>query len=100
MIEKFTKINTIEGYSYLLLMFVAMPLKYIFAYPIATKVVGSIHGLLFAIFLIYLALSIFKYKFDKKFSALLFIASLVPFGTFYTTKKLVEYKSKLNIGSN
>ncbi len=90
--DKFRLINFIEGISYLILLFVAMPLKYIFEYPIATKVSGMLHGVLFIIFLILLSQAIQKYKFSAKFGIILFIASLIPFGTTWSDKKLKAYK--------
>ncbi|MBN2781886.1 MAG: DUF3817 domain-containing protein, partial [Campylobacterales bacterium] len=43
-IKKFSLINTFEGYSYILLLFVAMPLKYMAGYPLAVKIAGMLHG--------------------------------------------------------
>ncbi len=91
-LDKFRLINFIEGISFLVLLFIAMPLKYMFDYPMATKIVGMTHGVLFIIFLIMLSQAIQEYKFSKKFSITLFIASLVPFGTTWTDKKLKELK--------
>ncbi len=90
--DKFRLINFIEGISYLVLVFIAMPLKYMFDYPIATKISGMTHGILFIIFLIMLSQAMQKYKFDIKFSVILFIASLIPFGTTWTDRKLKAYK--------
>ena len=93
-IEKFRLINFIEGISYLILLFIAMPLKYMLDIPIATKIMGMTHGVLFIIFLIMLSQSIQKYKFSTKFSIILFIASLLPFGTTWTNKLLKEFIEK------
>ena len=93
--DKFRLINFIEGISYLILLFVAMPLKYIFEYPIATKISGMLHGVLFIIFLIMLSQAIQKYKFSVKFSVILFVASLVPFGTTWSDKRLKEFDCKI-----
>lgn len=45
-------VSLLEGISYLLLLLVAMPLKYVFDQPEAVRVVGSAHGALFVFFLI------------------------------------------------
>ena len=94
-LDNFIKINTIEGTSYLILIFIAMPLKYILHYDIATKIVGMIHGILFVIFILLLLFSIQKYKFDLKLSIIFFIASLIPFGTIYNNKKLKKMKFEI-----
>ncbi len=90
LLQRFRQIGFIEGISYLVLLFVAMPLKYIWMYPLAVKFVGMAHGVLFVLYMILLVKAMQKYKWSFKFSALLFLASLVPFGTFYTDGKLKD----------
>lgn len=84
----FLKIGKIEGYSYLVLVFIAMPLKYIFLIPEYIRPVGSLHGALFVAFMILLAIMFFKVKMSFKKAFLSFLLSLVPFGTFFL-KRLV-----------
>ena len=48
--SRFRLISFVEGISYLLLVFIAMPLKYMFDYPLAVKIVGMGHGVLFILF--------------------------------------------------
>jgi len=91
-VKKFGLINTIEGYSYLALLFVAMPLKYLLDIAIAVKIVGMIHGILFIIFCILLAIAWQETKWSIKESILFFIASLIPFGTFFTKNKIKSYE--------
>ena len=88
-LQKFRLINKIEGYSFLILMFIAMPLKYIFGLLIATKIAGMIHGILFIAFVYQLIESSKNVPFAKQESAIFFIASLIPFGSFYTDKLCV-----------
>jgi integral membrane protein len=84
----FLKIGKIEGYSYLILVFVAMPLKYVFHIPEYIRPVGTLHGVLFVAFMILLALMFFKVNMSFKNAVLSFLLSLVPFGTFFL-KRLV-----------
>jgi integral membrane protein len=84
----FLKIGKIEGYSYLILLFIAMPLKYMFNMPEYIRPVGMLHGVLFVAFMILLALMFFKVKMSFKNVTLSFLLSLVPFGTFFL-KRLV-----------
>ena len=79
----FLTIGKIEGYSYLVLLFIAMPLKYIFNIPEFVRPVGSVHGVLFVAFMLLLALMFFKVKLSFKNSVFAFLLSLVPFGTFF-----------------
>jgi len=94
-VKKFGLINTIEGYSYLALLFIAMPLKYLLGLAIAVKIVGMIHGILFIIFCLLLVLAWEEAKWSFKESLVFFIASLIPFGTFFTKKKIKSYESKV-----
>jgi len=84
----FLIVGKIEGYSYLLLLFIAMPLKYLYNIPEYVRPMGSIHGVLFVAFMILLALMFFKVKLSFKNACLAFLLSLVPFGTFFL-KRLV-----------
>jgi len=71
-----------EGTSFLILLFIAMPMKYFMEMPLAVRVVGSIHGLLFLLYIARLAKLRSAYQWDNTFSTLAFIASIIPFGTF------------------
>lgn len=72
----------IEGWSYLILLFVAMPLKYFANMPLVVKYVGWIHGLLFIWYMLALlkAMQAQKWNIVKVF--VVFVMSLIPFGTF------------------
>ena len=86
----------IEGWSFLILLFIAMPLKYIMGFAIATKIVGMVHGALFVWFIYALYNATLEQKWTIKFSTFAFISSLVPFGTFFLNKKLVPMLIKAN----
>lgn len=91
------KVGIIEGWSFVILIFIAMPLKHLFGYPIATKVFGSIHGVLFIWFLYQLFVFYKDKEYDVSFKFILFafISSLIPFGTFFLDKKIKqEFKNK------
>ena len=89
-LKKFRLINKIEGYSFIILLFIAMPLKYSFGFPIATKIAGMIHGMLFMAFVYQLLEAMKDVPFNKKETLIYFILSLVPFGSFYTDKLCKE----------
>jgi len=89
-LQKFRLINKIEGISFIILIFIAMPLKYSFGYPMATKIVGSIHGMLVFAFLYQIYEAKKEAGFTLKETALYTALSLVPFGSFYTDKLLAK----------
>jgi len=93
-LKKFRLINKIEGYSFLILLFIAMPLKYIVGFPIATKIAGMTHGLLFFVFIYQLIIATEEVPFSKKEAIIFFIASLLPFGSFYTDKVCARKEEK------
>ena len=88
MIKPLRILGNIEGVSYLLLLGVAMPMKYYFEMPVAVKIVGMTHGVLFVAYCVLLALCLKRFNWTLKFGAYLFIATLIPFGTFVTDRKL------------
>jgi integral membrane protein len=84
----FRAVSLIEGISWLLLLFVAMPLKYGLGEPMAVKILGRVHGGLFVLFLITLALAATEHEWKFGKIARAFVASLVPFGAFWLERKL------------
>jgi integral membrane protein len=77
----------LEGVSFIFLLGIAMPLKYYYDKPNAVKIVGMAHGILFVLYVINLFLVHTKYKWGIGKTTGAFIASLIPFGTFYADKK-------------
>lgn len=77
----------LEGCSYLLLGF-TMILKYKFAMPQPNYVVGLAHGILFVLYIVLLIQVSFLHRWNIFKIFMAFIASLVPFGTFYADKVL------------
>ena len=87
MLKKFKQIAFLEGTSLLLLLFVAMPLKYIWKLPQMVEVVGMLHGILFIVYVITAILVFFKYKWKIKTLVIVMLGSVIPFGAFYIEKK-------------
>lgn len=85
----------LEGISLLLLVFIAVPLKYWGGDPTAVKVIGPIHGALFLLF-VFNTLSVGveqRWKFTTTTSKVL-LACIIPFGTFYIDKKILRLIGK------
>jgi integral membrane protein len=72
-------ISITEAISYLVLLGIAMPLKYIWGEPMAVRIVGMIHGILFCIFCAALLDAKLTQKWSLKAPFWIFMASLVPF---------------------
>lgn len=91
---RFRIISAIEGLSYLLLVFIAMPIKYIGENPYPVKILGMIHGVLFIIFMISLFEAKIKEKWNTGLMFQLFVLSLIPFGALLIERKIKPKKSK------
>jgi integral membrane protein len=81
-------VGTLEGLSFLLLLFIAMPLKYMMGNPILVKYVGMGHGVLFVAFLAVLFIVCEKQKWSLSVFLMGLVASILPFGPFVFDAKL------------
>lgn len=87
-------VGVVEGISFLVLLFIAMPLKYLAGMPTMVKYVGWAHGVLFVGFVLLLAIAQYTFRWSFIRLVLSFISSLIPFGTFILDRKLrVEEKA-------
>lgn len=86
------KVALIEGVSFLLLVFIAMPLKYFMDLPLAVKVVGWIHGVLFMLLCALLLRAWVGARWPLGRAVLVFIASLLPFGPFLIDRRMRTYE--------
>ena len=87
-LKNFKIIAIAEGISFLVLLLVAMPLKYMMQIPEPVKYVGWAHGVLFVLYGI-LLLQVFivvKWSFIKTLVA--FLVSFIPFGTFWLDARI------------
>ena len=78
----------LEGVSFLVLLLVAMPLKYLAGQPHAMRPVGMAHGVLFVLYVLLLLQQTIARRWSWRTALLGFVASLVPLGTFWADKKL------------
>ncbi|NEU30483.1 DUF3817 domain-containing protein [bacterium LRH843] len=89
-LKSFRVISYLEGLSFLLLLGIAMPLKYLLDMPLAVTVVGYIHGILFVLYLVVLAYVTIKLRWSIVKGLLGVIASVLPFGPFIFDKKVLK----------
>lgn len=86
--SRFRVISFLEGLSYLILVFIAMPIKYLGENPYPVKIVGMGHGVLFILFCIFLFEALKRCKWDKGVAFQYFVYSLIPFGFLIIEKAL------------
>ena len=87
-ISRLRTASILEGLSYLILLVIAMPLKYIYDYPLAVRIVGMGQGILCVILILAIFKAHLNYKWSYRFSTQIFIASLIPLGAFWMDLKL------------
>lgn len=86
-VKSFKWISILEGTSFLILLLVAMPLKYIWQAPQMVEVVGMLHGILFVLYILG-ALWLYKaMQWNLKTLLVICVSSVLPLGPFYVEKK-------------
>lgn len=87
-LRHFRIVALLEGWSYLALLFIAMPLKYAAGVPLAVRVAGSVHGLLFLIFIATLFRATLERQWPIRRAVRGLLCSLIPFGAFVFDRSL------------
>ncbi|GAB3512486.1 DUF3817 domain-containing protein [Emticicia fontis] len=80
----------IEGVSFLVLLFITMPLKYAFDNPAPNKTFGLVHGLLFILYVLAVIQIKIEQNWNIRKTLLALLVSVIPFGTFWADKKLFQ----------
>ncbi|EAQ48552.1 MULTISPECIES: DUF3817 domain-containing protein [Leeuwenhoekiella] len=93
MIKAFQIISILEGVSLLLILFVSMPLKYIFDMPEANQVIGMAHGILFLVYVVMAILVKSELNWNFKILLIVLACSIIPFGTFWMDRKYLKGKA-------
>lgn len=86
----FRVIAFIEGVSFLVLLFIAMPLKYLADMPLAVRITGMAHGVLFIAYAALVALLLLRGTFTFARASWAMLMSLLPFGTFLLDRQLAR----------
>lgn len=85
--------SILDGISYLVLLGIAMPLKYMADLPLAVRIVGSLHGLFFLALCWFLLLALIRKQLSFGWCVIVFLCALVPFAPFWLDHRLREKKS-------
>ena len=89
-INIFRIVALLEGVSYILLLFIATPIKYILGEPQYVKMLGMPHGILFIAYVAIAFLIKTDFNWTKKQFGTVLLASIIPFGTFYIDRKYLK----------
>lgn len=91
-LNRFRVIGFAEGISFLLLLGIAMPLKYIFDFAIAVTIVGTIHGVLFVLYVLAIIYMLIAVRWSFLHALLALVASVIPCGPFILDARLLRDK--------
>lgn len=89
-INVFRIVALLEGLSYILLLFVAVPVKYFMNDPQYVKLLGMPHGILFMLYIILAFMLKDEMKWTKRIFRSVLLASIIPFGTFFIDRKYLK----------
>ena len=84
----FRLLGFIEAISLLVLFFIAMPMKYLAGIPLAVKIVGTVHGLLFIAYVCFAAVTASEIGWSARKILLSYVIASIPFGPFILDKRL------------
>lgn len=99
-LARFRFVAIAEGISYVVLVFIGMPLKYLAGQPGTVEVVGWMHGILFIAYLMVGLQAAADEEWSKRFMLGAFVASLIPGGTFYLDGYLRGGSGSANSGTS
>ncbi|MDN3594089.1 DUF3817 domain-containing protein [Zunongwangia endophytica] len=86
-IKIFKIISTLEAISFLVLLLIAMPLKYIWDMPSLVRIVGMAHGILFVLYVFGAYYMYEKLNWNIKQLLIVILCSVLPLGPFYVERK-------------
>jgi integral membrane protein len=92
LIDRLRLASLLDGISYLILLGIAMPLKYMAGMPMAVRIVGSAHGFLWIALCLLLLVALLKKKLSFGWCVVVFVGALVPLMPFWLDHKLKAFR--------
>ncbi|WP_299554583.1 DUF3817 domain-containing protein [Seonamhaeicola sp.] len=89
-VNLFRVIAFLEGVSYILLLFIATPIKHFADDPQYVKLLGMPHGILFMLYVVLAFVLKSDYNWDAKQFRGVLLAAIIPFGTFFIERKYLK----------
>lgn len=93
----FRRISIAEGTSFLVLLLIAMPLKYAANLPVAVMIAGTVHGLLFIAYCLFALDGWTKLEWTTKRTALVLLGGVLPAGAFFVERSLRTEEAALAV---
>jgi integral membrane protein len=86
-LKTFRVISLLEALSFLVLLLVAMPVKYVLGNPELVRIVGMAHGILFVLYILGALLFKNKLKWSNQILGVVILCSIIPMGPLYVDRK-------------
>jgi len=86
-LKTFRVISLLEALSFVILLLVAMPIKYILGNPELVRIVGMAHGILFVLYIISALLFKNKLNWSNQILVVVILCSIIPLGPLYVDRK-------------
>jgi integral membrane protein len=90
-------VSLAEGSTLIVLIFIAVPLKHLAGYPLATAIMGPIHGTAFVVYIWMLIQTVVSGEWSRAEILRLAIAAIIPFGAFFNERVLKEKDAALAV---
>lgn len=94
-LRRMRQVSLVEGSTLIVLIFIAVPLKHLGGYPVATAAMGPIHGIAFVLYVWMLIQTVVSGEWSRAEILKLAIAAIVPFGAFFNERVLKEKDAAL-----
>ena len=92
LISRLRLFSILDGISYIVLLGIAMPLKYLADMPLAVRIVGSLHGFLWIGLCLFIFLALVKGRLPFKWCVITFFCALIPLAPFFLDRKLKKFE--------
>jgi integral membrane protein len=96
-LRRMRAVSLLEGTTLLLLLGVAVPLKHLAGIPIATAIMGPIHGIAFVLYIWMLVQTVSIGGWTRAAAARMILAAFIPFGAFVNERALARRQASLAI---
>tara|TARA_Y100000385_G_C12599086_1_gene428033 strand:+ start:272 stop:550 length:279 start_codon:yes stop_codon:yes gene_type:complete len=86
-LKTFRVISLLEALSFVILLLIAMPIKYILGNPELVRIVGMAHGILFVLYILGALLFKKKLNWSNQILVVVILCSIIPLGPLYVDRK-------------
>ncbi len=94
-LRRMRAVSLLEGATLVLLLGVAVPLKHLAGFPVATSIMGPVHGIAFVLYVWMLVQTLSLGGWTRAEAARMVLAAFIPFGAFENERALARRQASL-----